>query len=53
MYSGAEDPREWVLARAIEEQAEQRGDQQAIAIVGGGSLTYRELSDQAAKVARQ
>jgi crotonobetaine/carnitine-CoA ligase len=51
MYSGVEDPRQWVLPRVIEEQATERGDGPVAAMVGGGALTYRQLRDQAASVA--
>jgi len=51
MYSGAQDPSRWVLPRAIEEQARTRGDQTAVSMIGGESMTYRELRDAAAQVA--
>lgn len=51
MYSGANDPHRWTYPAVIEEQAEARGEQVFVAMATGESLTYRELRDQAAKVA--
>jgi crotonobetaine/carnitine-CoA ligase len=50
-YSGAHDPRLWVLPAVIEEQANQRGEQTFVSMVGGQSMSYRELRDGAAQVA--
>ena len=51
LYSGAHDPRLWVLPAVIEEQAECRGDQKFVSMVDGESISYRELRDCAAQVA--
>lgn len=51
MYSGAHDPRRWVLPAVIEEQAERRGAQRFVTVIDGGSMTYRELRDEAAQIA--
>jgi crotonobetaine/carnitine-CoA ligase len=51
MYSEVHDPRQWVLPAVIDEQANVRGDQRFATMVGGASLTYRELRDDAAQVA--
>ncbi len=51
MYSGAHDPRLWVIPAVIEEQANRRGDQPFVSMVGGESMNYRELRDAAAQVA--
>lgn len=51
MYSGAHDPHRWVLPAVIEEQAARRGDQSLVSVIGGDSMTYRELRDAAAQVA--
>ena len=51
LYSGAQDPRQWVLPVVIEEQAERLGDQPFVTLVGGESLSYRALRDDAAQVA--
>jgi crotonobetaine/carnitine-CoA ligase len=51
MYSGAHDPRLWVLPAVLEEQANRRGDQPFVSMVGGDSVSYRELQDAAARVA--
>ena len=50
MISFAHDPRQWVLPAVIEEQANVRGDQPFISVIDGGSLTYRQLRDDAAQV---
>lgn len=51
MYSGAHDPRLWVLPAVIEEQADLKGDQTFVSMVGGERMSYRELRDAAAQVA--
>ncbi|MDB5471081.1 MAG: hypothetical protein JWR84_2641 [Caulobacter sp.] len=51
MYASIEDGRGWVMPLVIEEQAGLRPDQACVAMVGGDSLTYRALRDQAARVA--
>ena len=51
LYSGAHDPRQWVLPAVIEEQAGRLGDQTFVSMVGGESLSYRALRDDAAQVA--
>lgn len=50
-YSGAHDPRQWVLPAVIEEQANRLGDQTFVSMVGGEHVSYRALRDDAAKVA--
>ena len=51
MYSGAHDPHLWVLPAVIEEQANRNGDQPFVSMVGGESMSYRQLRDAAAQVA--
>ena len=51
MYSGIPDPRRWSFPAVIEEQAEARGDRVAVTMTTGERLTYRELRDDAARVA--
>jgi len=51
VYSAVNDPGQWVLPRVIEEQARRRAETPAITIVAGGSLTYGQLRDDAARVA--
>lgn len=51
MYPELHDPSRWVLPAVIEEQADLRGDQLCVEMVGGDQLTFRQLRDQAAKVA--
>lgn len=51
VYSGVDDPREWVLARALQEQAERAGDTVAVRMTSGEALTYAELAEQSARVA--
>lgn len=47
MYSGLRDVRRWVLPAVVEEQALALGDQPFVSIVGGETLSYRDLGDQA------
>jgi crotonobetaine/carnitine-CoA ligase len=51
VYSGMDDPHRWTFPAVIEEQAEARGEQLFAAMTSGESLTYRELRDQASKIA--
>lgn len=51
MYSAAHDPRQWVLPAVIEEQAMRHGDRTFATVVGGASISYRELRDNARQVA--
>lgn len=51
MYSGVDDQHRWTLPAVLDEQAEVLGDQCFVAMIGGDSLTYRELRDTAAQVA--
>ncbi|MDB5716021.1 MAG: hypothetical protein JWO15_3418 [Sphingomonadales bacterium] len=51
MFSGAHDPRQWVLPVVIEEQASLLGDNVFVSTGGGESLSYRQLRDDAAQVA--
>lgn len=51
MYSGSGDQRRWAFPLALEEQAEKRGDETFVSMTNGESLTYRQLRDDAAKVA--
>jgi len=51
MYSGVSDPHRWILPAVLEEQAATNGGRPFASFVGGGGLTYRELRDEAAKVA--
>lgn len=51
MYQDIDDARCWVMPRVIEAQAAVRSDQPCIAMVGGESLTYGALADQAARAA--
>ncbi|CAN5125154.1 ATP-dependent acyl-CoA ligase [soil metagenome] len=51
MYSGIDDPRDWVMPRVIEEQAITRGDDPVVSMVGGDTLSWRDLSLDAARVA--
>lgn len=51
MYSGIDDQRRWTFPAVIDEQAELRGDQIVAAMTSGESLTYRQLRDDAARVA--
>lgn len=50
-YTGAHDPRRWVLPAVIEEQAGLQGDRPFVSMVGGERITYRELSQAAGQVA--
>lgn len=50
-YTGARDPRLWVLPVVLEEQANRRGDQPFVTMLGGDSISYRELRDAANQVA--
>ena len=51
MYSAIDNSEQWVLPRVLDEQAQRLGDQPAVSIVGGETLSYRSLRDQAAQVA--
>jgi crotonobetaine/carnitine-CoA ligase len=51
MYADAHDPTRWVLPAVLAEQARTNGDKMFVAMVDGDQLTFRELHDQAAKVA--
>lgn len=51
MYSGVPDPRLWTLPAVVEEQAAALGDRVAVAMVTGERLTFRQLRDDAARVA--
>ncbi|MDP1026992.1 AMP-binding protein [Sphingomonas sp. KR1UV-12] len=52
MYSGISDLRRWSFPAVIEEQAEAQGDRVAVTMTTTGErLTYRELRDDAARVA--
>jgi crotonobetaine/carnitine-CoA ligase len=51
MYRDIHDPARWCLPAVLEEHAEAQGERCFAAIVGGASLTYAELRDDAAKVA--
>jgi len=51
MYSGVNDPEQWVLPSVIEEQAARRGHSPAISMVNGETLTYAQLADAASRVA--
>lgn len=51
MYSGIGDIERWSFPSVIEEQANARGDQVAVTMTTGERLTYRELRDDAARVA--
>ena len=51
MYRDIHDPARWCLPAVLEEHAAQRGGSRFVSIVGGESLTYAELRDDAAKVA--
>lgn len=51
VYSGIDDPKSWVLARVIEEQAHRRPDDRLVSIVDGEALTYARFAEEVAKVA--
>src|SRR3546814_2844443 len=51
MYSGLREAERWVLPAVIEEQAARLEDKPVVSMVGGGTLSYRELDDAAARVA--
>jgi crotonobetaine/carnitine-CoA ligase len=51
VYPDLHDPARWSLPAVIEEHAANRGANRFASIVGGASLTYAELRDDAAKVA--
>jgi carnitine-CoA ligase len=51
MYSSIDDTRRWVLPLVLHEQAEICGARPFLSIVGGETLSYRALRDQAAQVA--
>ncbi len=51
MYPDIDEPSRWVMPRVLEAHAAARPDQPCVSIVDGDTLTYRELADQAARVA--
>ena len=51
MFSGIDDPRQWVLPKVIVEQSERCPDRIAVRTVDGETLTYGELATQASQVA--
>jgi carnitine-CoA ligase len=50
MYSGISDTHSWVLPRALQEAAETNGDRVFLSVLGGESVTYRQLNDDAHRV---
>lgn len=51
MYSGVTDPARWTFPACIDEQAEALGDRVAVTMTTGEAITYRQLRDDAARVA--
>ena len=51
MYAGIADQGRWSFPAVIEEQAKSLGDRVAVTMTTGERLTYRELRDDAARVA--
>jgi len=51
MYAGVADQGRWSFPAVIEEQAKSLGDRVAVTMTTGERLTYRELRDDAARVA--
>lgn len=51
MYSGISDQRRWTFPSVIEEQAEAKGDAPFVTMTTGEVLSYRQLRDEAARVA--
>lgn len=51
MYSGVSDQKRWTLPAVIEEQAEIMGDASFVTMTTGEAISYRQLRDDAAKVA--
>ncbi len=51
MYPHIDDPHRWVMPLVLQAQADARPDQPCVSIIGGESLTYGQLRDQAAQVA--
>jgi crotonobetaine/carnitine-CoA ligase len=51
MYAGVDDPGQWVLPAVLEQQARERGGQCFVSIIGGETLTYAMVRDQALQVA--
>jgi crotonobetaine/carnitine-CoA ligase len=51
MYSAIDDPARWTLPAVLDEQADVRGDQPFASLIGGETLTYGAMHDQAEAVA--
>jgi crotonobetaine/carnitine-CoA ligase len=50
MYADPHDPARWSLPAVLEEHARLRGDRRFVSMIGGESLTFGQLRDDAAKV---
>ena len=51
MYSAIDNPSQWVLPLVLEEHASRHGDDPLVAMVDAQPLSYRQLRDQAARIA--
>jgi crotonobetaine/carnitine-CoA ligase len=51
MYADLHDPARWSLPAVLEEQAKLHGERLFLSMIGGESLTFAELRDDASKVA--
>lgn len=51
MYSGRHDPERWVVGEVLDHQARTRPDAVFVEMVDGGSLTFSQAADDAARVA--
>lgn len=51
MFTAIEDPVRWVLPAVLEEQAEHQGERPFVSMIGGETLSYSAMRDDAAQVA--
>lgn len=51
MYSAIDDPLRWVLPAVLEEQADSHGESPFVSMIGGETLCYAAMRDDAAQVA--